>query len=116
MAIDLALSGTLKRRAATATSSARVSLTTNECNYILLLSNLETEWWSLFFNEHWLTSEGVKSQKVNVTSVDFIEKTWKVQKGGKILDLGCGYGRLSIELAGRGYDVVGLDYSEPLLE
>ena len=49
-------------------------------------------------------------------SVDFIEKTWNIKRGCRILDLGCGYGRISIELARRGYDIVGLDFSEPLLK
>jgi SAM-dependent methyltransferase len=33
-----------------------------------------------------------------------------------LLDLGCGTGRHSVELAGRGYDVVGVDLSEGMLE
>jgi SAM-dependent methyltransferase len=33
-----------------------------------------------------------------------------------VLDLGCGTGRHSVELAGRGYDVVGVDLSEGMLE
>lgn len=35
---------------------------------------------------------------------------------GLTLDVGCGEGRWVRELAGRGYDVVGVDPSEPLLE
>jgi len=34
---------------------------------------------------------------------------------GRILDVGCGYGRLAIPLAERGYDVTGLDISPNLL-
>jgi len=75
----------------------------------------QLEWWESYFRDHWIMSDGTKSHKVTVMSIDFIEKTWNVSKGTKILDLGCGYGRLSIELARRGYDVVGLDYSESLL-
>lgn len=38
------------------------------------------------------------------------------QGGERVLDLACGIGRHSIELAGRGFDVVGIDISEELLE
>jgi SAM-dependent methyltransferase len=33
----------------------------------------------------------------------------------RVLDVGCGYGRIAIPLAARGYQVSGLDLSEPLL-
>ncbi|MCX6163992.1 MAG: class I SAM-dependent methyltransferase, partial [Ignavibacteriae bacterium] len=48
--------------------------------------------------------------------VDFIEKEIKFDKSKKILDLGCGTGRHSIELAKRGYNITGLDLSESLLK
>jgi 2-polyprenyl-3-methyl-5-hydroxy-6-metoxy-1,4-benzoquinol methylase len=41
--------------------------------------------------------------------VKFIEKTLKLKPKMKILDLACGWGRHSIELALRGYEVTGLD-------
>jgi SAM-dependent methyltransferase len=36
--------------------------------------------------------------------------------GGRILDLGCGNGRLAIPLAQAGYEVTGLDACQPLIE
>lgn len=44
--------------------------------------------------------------------VDFIEKEIDYNKNFKILDIGCGTGRHSIELASRGYTITGLDLSE----
>ena len=35
---------------------------------------------------------------------------------GLVLDLGCGTGSLTEELAARGYDMIGVDYSEDMLE
>lgn len=35
---------------------------------------------------------------------------------GRILDMGCGYGRIAIPLAKLGYDVTGIDHSKILLE
>jgi 2-polyprenyl-3-methyl-5-hydroxy-6-metoxy-1,4-benzoquinol methylase len=47
---------------------------------------------------------------------DFIEKELNYNKSLKIIDIGCGTGRHSIELAKRGYTVTGIDLSESQLE
>jgi SAM-dependent methyltransferase len=41
--------------------------------------------------------------------------TMNLAAGAQVLDLGCGYGRHAMELAARGFHVVGLDLSTPLL-
>lgn len=41
--------------------------------------------------------------------VDFLIETLRLERGARILDVGCGVGRHSLELARRGYRVVGLD-------
>jgi len=46
---------------------------------------------------------------------DFIESEINFDKGMRILDIGCGIGRHSIELARRGYNVTGIDLSECML-
>ena len=43
--------------------------------------------------------------------VDFIEASLQLPKGSVILDLGCGQGQICVELAQRGYSVVGYDLS-----
>lgn len=48
--------------------------------------------------------------------IAFLEDTLKLKKKDKILDLGCGNGRHTIELSRRGYDVSGLDFSGHLLD
>jgi len=50
--------------------------------------------------------------KGTIGEVDFIEKEINFDKNVKILDIGCGTGRHSIELTKRGYKVVGIDLSE----
>ena len=47
---------------------------------------------------------------------DFIEREIDFQKKISILDIGCGTGRHSIELTKRGYQVIGVDLSENMLQ
>jgi 2-polyprenyl-3-methyl-5-hydroxy-6-metoxy-1,4-benzoquinol methylase len=47
---------------------------------------------------------------------DFIEREIKFNKQLKILDIGCGTGRHSLELARRGYRLTGIDLSNSLLD
>jgi 2-polyprenyl-3-methyl-5-hydroxy-6-metoxy-1,4-benzoquinol methylase len=47
--------------------------------------------------------------------VDFIEEEINHNRATRILDIGCGTGRHSIELARRGYSVIGIDLSESML-
>jgi SAM-dependent methyltransferase len=51
------------------------------------------------------------TDKQVVREVDFIEESLGVAKGGVVLDLGCGAGYQAVELASRGYGVVGYDLS-----
>ena len=44
--------------------------------------------------------------------VDFVQRFSPTS----VLDAGCGTGRVAIELAARGYDVVGVDLDEPFIE
>lgn len=49
------------------------------------------------------------------TDADLVISTGRFSRGDDLLDLGCGYGRLTNELAGRGYSVIGVDISEAML-
>lgn len=51
-----------------------------------------------------------------IGEVDFIEKEINFNKEARILDIGCGTGRHSLELARRGYDVTGIDLSTSMIE
>ena len=75
------------------------------------------EWWQNYFDEIYLKlySPKVDNPKRIKREVDFIEKALNLKEDMKILDLACGQGRHAIELAKRGYNVVGLDYSDYLL-
>lgn len=47
---------------------------------------------------------------------DFIEAELKYNKFMKIIDIGCGTGRHTVELTKRGYNVTGVDLSDSMLE
>jgi len=47
---------------------------------------------------------------------DFLETALRLPTGARILDLPCGDGRVALELAARGYHLVGIDISAALLD
>jgi len=51
-----------------------------------------------------------------IGEVDFIENEIKFNRETHILDIGCGTGRHSLELARRGYTVTGIDLSPGMIE
>ncbi|MCB9778387.1 MAG: class I SAM-dependent methyltransferase [Alphaproteobacteria bacterium] len=48
--------------------------------------------------------------------VELMTQLLRLEPGARVLDLGCGAGRHAILLAERGMEVVGVDWSEPVLE
>ena len=70
-----------------------------------------------FFGEYYYKTysdilTGERTQK----EVKFIDEILKLPRGAKILDLCCGYGRHSVELAKRGYKVTGQDLNSFFLD
>jgi SAM-dependent methyltransferase len=55
-------------------------------------------------------TEGTQSE------VDFVEKELALPAGASIIDIGCGPGRHSLELARRGYKTLGIDISAGFIE
>src|SRR5580704_14993544 len=52
----------------------------------------------------------------NATEVEHLRAVAGINSGERVLDVGCGYGRISNRLAALGCQVTGLDVSAPLLE
>jgi 2-polyprenyl-3-methyl-5-hydroxy-6-metoxy-1,4-benzoquinol methylase len=73
------------------------------------------QWYEEFFENYANNYEKEPFTKGTVGECDFIEKEIKSDKNLKIIDIGCGTGRHSIELARRGYDVTGIDLSDSQL-
>ncbi len=68
-------------------------------------------WWEEMFGEDFVRSSFKISDAQVRREVNFIEESLGVAPGGVVLDLGCGSGHHAVELAGRGYGVVGYDLS-----
>lgn len=76
----------------------------------------EQEWWRTIYDEHYLDIYGqVLTPEKSAQEVDFIEEAAVLEKGSKVLDLACGFGRHTNELSARGYQVTGVDLSKEML-
>ena len=73
------------------------------------------KWYEELFENYAETYEKECFTQGTIAEVDFIEKEIGVDKSKRILDVGCGVGRHSIELAKRGYRVTGFDLSQSQL-
>ncbi|UVJ42372.1 methyltransferase domain-containing protein [Pseudomonas sp. LS1212] len=73
-----------------------------------MIENFDEQY--LYFAEKYLTAERTRAD------CDLIENACGLRKGDRVLDVGCGHGRISNELASRGYKVIGIDINEFALE
>ena len=74
-------------------------------------------WYQDYFTTEWMRFRDIEAMLEKTPSeVDFLEKALGISPPGKVLDVGCGFGRHAIELAARGYRVTGLDLSSELLK
>jgi len=74
------------------------------------------KWYEFLFENYGKKYDNESFTKGTVGECDFIEKEIKFDKSLRIIDIGCGTGRHSIELTKRGYKVVGIDLSESQLK
>jgi len=73
------------------------------------------QWYETLFENYAHTYDREAFTQGTLQEVGFIEQEISSNKSKRILDIGCGTGRHTIELAKRGYTVTGIDLSESQL-
>ena len=74
------------------------------------------QWYEELFENYGVKYDNESFTTGTTCECDFIEKEINFNKATRILDIGCGTGRHSIELSKRGYVVTGIDLSESQLK
>lgn len=81
----------------------------------LSLKKRQKPWWEEIFSDDYLRTMDRPDTKSMLRECNFIEERLGLEQGAVILDLGCGAGVHAVELASRGYSVVGYDLSLAML-
>ena len=81
------------------------------------MSTADPNWFEELFDEEYLrfAVDRFPAEETAV-EVDSLAEALGLSEGSRVLDLACGHGRHSVELARRGCRVIGVDLSEPSLE
>ena len=74
------------------------------------------QWYEKLFQNYGVKYDNECFTKGTLGECDFIESEIRFNRQSRILDIGCGTGRHTIELTKRGYNVTGIDLSESLLK
>jgi 2-polyprenyl-3-methyl-5-hydroxy-6-metoxy-1,4-benzoquinol methylase len=77
---------------------------------------MSEKWYEKLFENYGKSYDNESFTKGTIGECDFLEKEFNFNKSLKILDVGCGTGRHSIELTKRGYNITGIDLSESQLK
>jgi D-alanine-D-alanine ligase len=80
--------------------------------------HLPSDWWRTLFNSLYLKTDGdvFENERNTVEEVDLLIRSAGLERNDRILDLCCGQGRHTLEMARRGFQyVTGLDRSRYLI-
>jgi SAM-dependent methyltransferase len=81
------------------------------------MSTADPNWFEGFFDEDYLRfAVDRHPEEATAAEVDLLVEALGLREGSRVLDLACGHGRHSVELARRGCRVTGVDLSERSLE
>lgn len=74
-------------------------------------------WWETYFDDVFLrVYRPLMDDERTLVEVEGIRDLLGIEPGAKILDVGCGWGRHSLELARQGFRMTGIDLSPRLLQ
>jgi SAM-dependent methyltransferase len=74
--------------------------------------DIDPRWYDEFFEGDWLDLLALRpTAERTAQEVDFVVEQLGLEPGAKVLDVACGHGRHSLELARRGMRVTGVDLS-----
>jgi len=79
--------------------------------------SIDHDWYRSFFSGLFLDVwRAATPPEQTRAEVDFLERTLVLPRGARVLDVACGLGRHSLELAARGHSPTGVDASREALE
>jgi SAM-dependent methyltransferase len=77
----------------------------------------DSPWWESFFADAWLDiHDALRTRRQTEAECDFLDEVLQLDGSSRVLDIPCGNGRHSLELAARGCHVTGVDLSRPMLD
>lgn len=77
----------------------------------------DAHWWKSYFDDVFLRIyRPLRDETRTALEADAVCELLGLNDGARILDVGCGWGRHSLELARLGFQMTGFDYSARLLE
>ena len=80
------------------------------------MNTADPDWFEDFFDEDYLRFAADRyPAEATAAEVEFLIEALALEPGTRVLDLACGHGRHSVELARHGCAVTGVDLSEPSL-
>jgi len=101
------------KKSSTAAKHAAASVPTSESD--AKKKRRGKPWFEEVFDEDYLRTLPFLTPQATQAEALMAIEALGIQPGASVLDVGCGYGRHAMELAARGYHVVGVDLSLPLL-
>jgi SAM-dependent methyltransferase len=76
----------------------------------------QMNWYEEWFGKDYMLVYPHRNEAEAKRQIEFLKQHVHLPEGAKVLDLCCGCGRHAVEMKQQGYDVVGLDLSEELLD